>query len=168
MPVHGEYRHLKQHKELAVSMGMNARNIILPDLGMQVEMTQNSLKKVKFVTAGQRLIDGLGVGDMDSTVLKDRKQLSEDGICVAVLNINNISGELSSEPFMITRGVVYSDEAEKFNADARASISAMLHEQDLKDMDPNLIKNNVRRNLSNFIYKTTKRRPMILVIVMLD
>lgn len=168
MPVHGEYRHLKQHKELAVGMGIKPNHVILPDLGMQVELSQNSLKKVKFVPAGQRLIDGLGVGDMDSTVLKDRKQLSEDGICVAVLNINNISGELSSEPFMITRGVVYNDEAEKFNADARAFISSMLHQQDLKDMDPNLIKNNVRKNLSNFIYKTTKRRPMILVIVMLD
>lgn len=168
MPVHGEYRHLKQHKELAVSMGINPRNIILPDLGMQIEMTQNSIKKVAFVPAGQRLIDGLGIGDMGSTVLKDRKQLSEDGICVAVLNINNMTGELSSEPFMITRGVVYSDEADKFNAEARTCISAMLHQQDLKDMDPNLIKNNVRKTLSNFIYKSTKRRPMILVIVMLD
>ena len=168
MPIHGEYRHLKQHKELAVGMGMDARNIILPDLGMQVEMTQNYIKKIGFVTAGQRLIDGLGIGDMDSTVLKDRKQLSEDGICVAVLNINTISGELSSEPFMITRGVVYNDEAEKFNNDAREYIKNMLHQQDLKDLDPNMIRNNVRRSLSNFINKTTKRRPMILVIVMLD
>ena len=69
---------------------------------------------------------------------------------------------------MITRGVVYNDEADKFNADAREYIKSMLHQQDLKDMDPSLIKNNVRKNLSHFIYKTTKRRPMILVIVMLD
>lgn len=168
MPVHGEYRHLKQHKELAVEMGMDARNIILPDLGMQVEMSQNSIKKIGFVPAGQRLIDGLGIGDMDSTVLKDRKQLSEDGICVAVLNINTMSGELSTDPFMITRGVVYNDEAEKFNNDAREYIKNMLHQQDLKDLDPNTIRNTVRRSLSNFINKTTKRRPMILVIVMFD
>ena len=168
MPVHGEYRHLKQHKELAVAMGMQARNIIIPDLGMQVEMGPNSMKQIGFVHAGQRLIDGLGIGDMDSTVLKDRKQLSEDGICVAVLNLSSISGEITSDPFMITRGVVYNDELEKFNADVKANLIALLKQQDLRGMDPNLIRNNVRRNLSSFIYKTTKRRPMILVIVMFD
>lgn len=168
MPVHGEYRHLKQHKELAVSMGMQPRNILIPDLGMQVEMSPNSIKTIGFVQAGQRLIDGLGIGDMDSTVLRDRKQLSEDGICVAVLNLSSLSGEMSSDPFMITRGVVYNDEAEKFNADVKSHLIALLKEQDLRGMDTNLIRNNVRKNLSNFIYKSTKRRPMILVIVMFD
>ncbi len=168
MPVHGEYRHLKQHKELAVSMGMQARNILIPDLGMQVEMSPNSIKTIGFIQAGQRLIDGLGIGDMDSTVLRDRKQLSEDGICVAVLNLSSLSGEMSSDPFMITRGVVYNDEAEKFNSDVKAHLIALLKEQDLRGMDTNLIRNNVRKNLSNFIYKSTKRRPMILVIVMFD
>ena len=168
MPVHGEYRHLKQHKELAISMGMQARNILIPDMGMQVEMSPNSIKTIGFVQADQRLIDGLGIGDMDSTVLRDRKQLSEDGICVAVLNLSSISGEMSSDPFMITRGVVYNDEAEKFNADVKSHLIALLKEQDLRGMDTNLIRNNVRKNLSNFIYKSTKRRPMILVIVMFD
>lgn len=167
-PVHGEYRHLKQHKELAIEMGMEARNIITPDLGMQIEMSANSFKKIGYVTAGQRLIDGLGIGDMDSTVLKDRKQLAEDGICVTVLNISTMSGELTSEPLTITRGVVYNDEAEQFNADLKANLVTLLKSEDLRSMDVNLIKNNVRKNLSNFIYKRTKRRPMILVIVMLD
>lgn len=168
MPVHGEYRHLKIHKELAISMGTLARNIVLPDLGMQVELSKNSLREICHVPAGQRLIDGLGVGDMDSTVLKDRKQLSEDGICVAVLNINPMEGSLTADPFTITRGVVYNDEAEQFHAEAKQTLINLLKEQDLKDMDPNLIRNTVRKVLSNFIYKKTKRRPMILVIVMFD
>ncbi len=168
IPVHGEYRHLKLHKELAISLGMNSRDIIIPDLGMQVEMTNNSIRQTGFVTAGQRLIDGLGIGDMDSTVLKDRRQLSADGICVVVLNILSTTGELSSDPFTITRGVIYNDEAEQFHADVKATLIDLVKQTDLRGMDPNLIKNNVRKHISNFIYKRTMRRPMILVITMFD
>lgn len=167
-PIHGEYRHLKHHKEIAMEMGMDARNIVLPDLGMQIEMSNNSFKRIGYVTAGQRLIDGLGIGDMDSTVLKDRKQLAEDGICVSVLNLSTMSGELTSEPFTITRGVVYNDEQEQFNADVKTNLMTLIKNQDLRGMDLNLVRNNVRKSLSNFIYKRTKRRPMILVIIMQD
>ena len=168
MPIHGEYRHLRMHKQLAMALGMEERNIILPTLGMQVELTPNSIKKVGFVTAGQRLIDGYGIGDMDSNVLRERKQLSEDGFCVVVVNINNVSGNVSGDPFIITRGVVYQDEAESFVQDAKNMIIASLKEQDLRGAEPTVIKNTVRRNVSNFIYKRTKRRPMILSIVLLN
>ena len=168
MPVHGEYRHLKMHKQLAMSLGMEERNIILPTLGAQIEMTPNSIKKVGFVQAGQRLIDGYGIGDMDSNVLRERKQLSEDGICVVVMSINNVSGDVSGEPFIITRGVVYQDEAEEFVQATKNMIVASLKEQDLRGCDPAVIKNTIRRNVSNFIYKRTKRKPLILTIVMLD
>lgn len=168
MPVHGEFRHLKLHKELAVRLGMEARNILLPALGMQVELTPHSIKQLGFTTAGQRLVDGMGIGDMDSNVLKERLQLAEDGICVAVLNINNVSGDFSSEPFIITRGVVYEAEQEDFVAAAKSAIVASLKEQDLRGMESAVIKNTVRRNLSNFIFKRTKRRPIILTIVLLD
>lgn len=168
MPIHGEYRHLKMHKQLAMTLGMEERNIILPTLGAQIEMSPNSLKKVGFVQAGQRLIDGYGIGDMDSNVLRERKQLSEDGICVVVMSINNISGEVSGDPFIITRGVVYQDEAEEFVQATRNMIVASLKEQDLRGCDPAVIKNTIRRNVSNFIYKRTKRKPLILTIVMLD
>ena len=99
IPIHGEYRHLKMHSQLAQQLGMEQRNIVLPSLGMQVELGPNSIKQSGFVTAGQRLVDGIGIGDMDSNVLKERKQLSEEGICVVVVNINNVSGCVSSEPF---------------------------------------------------------------------
>lgn len=168
MPVHGEYRHLKMHKELAMLLGMEARNILLPSLGAQIEITPHSMKQSGFVTAGQRLVDGYGIGDMDSNVLKERLQLSEDGICVVVLNVNNVKGNITSDPFIITRGVVYDDEAEEFVADAKASIVASLKEDDIRGMDSSVIKNTVRRNISNFIFKRTKRRPMILTIVLLD
>ncbi len=168
MPIHGEYRHLKTHKELAVALGENPRNIILPDLGMQVEMTNGHIKECGRVQAGQRLVDGLGIGDMDSSVLRDRKQLSEDGICVAVLNIGTLSGELASEPFLITRGVVYTGEQEQFMQDTKEMLMDYLRSQDIKDVDTNLIKQNVRRQLQNFIFKRTARRPIILVIVLLD
>ena len=168
MPVHGEFRHLKTHKDLAVRLGLEERNIILPSIGMQVEMGPNSLRQTGFVTAGQRLVDGIGIGDMDSNVLKERLQLSEDGICVVVVNINNVAGKVTSDPFIITRGVVYDDEQEEFVADAKAAIVASLKEQDLRAVEPAVIKSTIKRNISNFIFKRTKRRPMILTIVLLD
>ena len=168
MPVHGEFRHLKTHKDLAMRLGVEERNIIMPSIGMQVEMGTNSIKQVGFVTAGQRLVDGIGIGDMDSNVLKERLQLSEDGICVVVVNINNVAGKVTSDPFIITRGVVYDDEQEDFVADAKAAIVASLKEQDLRAVDPAVIKTTIKRNISNFIFRRTKRRPMILTIVLLD
>ena len=166
IPIHGEYRHLKRHKELAISMGMNARDIIMPELGMQVEMGENYIKQAGFVTAGIRLVDGYGLGDLESNVLKERKQLSEEGICVAVINMSS-SGEGGFEPFIITRGVVYEKEAEAFTEDARSVIASALREQDLRSFDPNEIKANIKKVLSNFIYKRTKRRPMILTILLM-
>ncbi len=168
MPIHGEYRHLKTHKELAMTLGMDARNIILPSIGMQVEMGPNSIKETKTVKAGQRLVDGFGIGDMDSTVLRERKQLSEDGICVVCVNINNVAGEVVGDPFIITRGVVYADEQESFVQDARDCIVASLKEADLRGVEPAVIRASLRRSVSNFIFKRTKRRPMILTIVTLD
>lgn len=167
IPIHGEYRHLKQHKELAIGMGMNARDIILPELGMQVEMGENYIKQAGYVTAGIRLVDGSGLGDMGSSVLKERKQLSEEGFCVVVLNMSSLSGGAGFEPFIITRGVVYDKESEAFTQDARTVIASALREQDLRSFDPNEIKANVKKVLSNFIFKRTKRRPMILTILLM-
>ncbi len=168
MPIHGEFRHLKTHKELAMRLGMEERNIILPTIGMQVELSPNSMKQIGFVKAGQRLVDGMGIGDMDSNVLRERKQLAEDGICVVCVNINNVAGEVIGDPFIITRGVVYADEQESFVQDAKACIIASLKESDLRGVEPSVIRASLRRNISNFIFRRTKRRPMILTIVSLD
>lgn len=168
IPVHGEYRHMKTHKELAMTLGMEERNVLLASIGMQVELGANSIKEAGFVKAGQRLVDGIGIGDMDSNVLRERKQLSEDGICVVCVNINNIAGEITGEPFIITRGVVYEDEQESFVQDAKACIIASLKESDLRGAEPSMIRSSLRRNVSNFIFRRSKRRPMILTIVTLD
>lgn len=167
IPVHGEYRHLKQHKELAMAMGMNARDIVLPELGMQVEVGENYIRQAGYVSAGIRLVDGYGLGDLGSSVLKERKQLSEEGFCVAVINMSSLSGEAGFEPFIITRGVVYEKESEAFTQDAKAVISKALKEQDLRSFDPNEIKANIKKVLSNFIYKRTKRRPIIIAILLM-
>ncbi len=167
MPIHGEYRHLKQHKELAVALGMDPRNIILPELGLQVEMSKNSIRTCGYVQAGLRLVDGSGVGDLSSAVLRDRKQLSEEGVCVAVVNMTQSTSELLSDPFIITRGVVYNDEADDFNQDARQCLSQLLKSYDLKGMEQNEIKQLVKKTLSNFIFRRTKRRPVILTVIIL-
>ena len=165
VPVHGEYRHFRMHKQLAMTLGMDERNIHIPSLGMQLELSDKSLKEIGFVTAGQRLVDGMGIGDMDSNVLKERKQLSEEGVCVAVVKINTVSGEVENEPFIITRGVVYQAETEEFTRAAKDCIIASLSEQELRGVDSMVVRSNLRRKLSNFIFKRTGRRPMVLVIV---
>ena len=167
MPIHGEYRHLKQHKELAMSMGMNARDIILPDLGMQVELTQNYIKQLGFTKAGIRLVDGIGVGDLESSVLRERKQLSEDGFAIAVINVSG-TGDVIGDPFVITRGVVYNDEADSFVSDLKTNLQVFMKSLDVENTEPSLLKIEVRKYMSNFIFKRTKRRPMTLAIVLVD
>lgn len=168
MPVHGEYRHMKQHGSLAHELGVDNRNIILPELGMQVELSKGTIKKVGFVQAGQRLVDGLGMGDMDSDVLKDRKQLSEDGICIAVATISSTTGDLQGDPFIISRGVIYNDEQEKLVQEARAHLVESLKGEDLASLDTNIIRTNMRKSLASFIFKKTKRRPIVLGIVIIN
>lgn len=165
MPVHGEYRHLKMHKELAIALGMDPRNIHIPTLGMQFELSDRALKELAYVPAGQKLVDGYGIGDMDSNVLKERLLLSEEGLCVAVVKVNTVTGEIENEPFIITRGVVYQAETEEFNKAAKDCIIASLKEQDLRGVDISVIRSALKRNISNFIFKRTKRRPMVLTIV---
>ena len=129
-------------------------------------MSKNSIRTCGFVQAGMRLVDGSGVGDLTSAVLRDRKQLSEEGVCVAVVNVSSVSGTLSSDPFVITRGVVYNDEADDFNQDARSHLSQLLKGYDLKDLDQTELKAIVRKSISNFVFKRTKRRPLILTVVL--
>lgn len=167
MPIHGEYRHMKLHKELAVEMGMEERKIIIPDIGMQVELTPNNLKKVGFTKAGMQLVDGMTLGDTESNVLSDRKQLSEDGFCVTILSISGTTSELVGEPFIITRGVVYNYEADTIVKDLKTNLTAFLKTYDIKEMELSLLKNEIRKFISNFIFKRTKRRPITLAMVIM-
>lgn len=165
MPVHGEYKHLMCHQRLALEMGMEERNIIMPDIGMVVEVNENMFARTGSVPAGQRLVDGTGVGDMSSVVLRDRALLSEEGLCVAVLGLSSLSGELVTGPEIISRGFIYQEEAGELITEAREVVQQTLRHIDLKDMDITNIKQVVRKTLANYFFKKTKRKPMILPII---
>lgn len=166
IPVHGEYRHLKEHIELAKRIGMQKTHCLIPEIGNVVELSKNSLVLRGNVQAGEQLVDGLGIGDAGSVVLKDRKLLSEDGLVIVVLGVSDVSGELVNEPYLITRGFVYSDEAEKLCEEAKNVLKDTLALLDFKaNHDWNDLRNTIRKPLRNFFYKKTMRNPMILPII---
>ena len=130
--------------------------------------TIHALTKPKFfMPAGIRLVDGIGVGDLESSVLRERKQLSEDGFAIAVINVSG-TGDVIGDPFVITRGVVYNDEADSFVSDLKTNLQVFMKSLDVENTEPSLLKNEVRKYMSNFIFKRTKRRPMTLAIVLVD
>ena len=165
VPVHGEYRHLKKHQLLAKELGMNDRNIIIPELGMQIEVNKDLFKVAGRVPAGTVLFDGTGVGDMDSNVIRDRLSLSENGMCVVVVRMSKNSGQILNEPDIISRGFIYQAEATEIINEARKGIFNALSKIDLKPMDMNELRATIRKTSTNFFFKRTKRRPLIISIV---
>ena len=166
IPVHGEYRHLKEHVLLSEKIGLPKTNSIIPEIGNVVEITKNTMVLRGNVQAGEQLVDGLGIGDVGSVVLRDRKQLSEDGLVIVVLGVSDATGELVNEPYLITRGFVYTDEAEQLNEEAKMVLHDTLATINLRENhDWNEIRNQIRKPLRNFFYKKTMRTPMILPII---
>lgn len=166
IPVHGEYRHLKEHTNLAEKLGMDKFNCLIPEIGDVIEINNKAMVKRGTVQAGEMLVDGLGIGDSQSVVLRDRKLLSEDGLVIVVIGVSNVSGELTAEPYMITRGFVYTGEAEALVEEAKDVLIDTLKLIDLKNItDWNEARNQIRKPLRNFFYKKTKRNPMILPII---
>lgn len=166
IPVHGEYRHLKEHIIMSEKLGLPKTNSIIPEIGNVVELTKNSMVLAGKVQAGEQLVDGLGIGDVGSVVLRDRKLLSEDGLVIVVLGVSNSTGELVSEPYLITRGFVYTGEAEKLNEEAKLVLHDTIATINFRENhDWNEIRNQIRKPLRNFFYKKTMRTPMILPIV---
>lgn len=165
IPVHGEYRHLKNHQNLAQELGMKARNIVIPEIGMQVEVGRDVIKVVGTVPAGEVLIDGTGLGDKDSNVIRDRLMLSEDGVCAVVVPISVTSRQVTALPNIISRGFVYQDEANDIISEAKEAIFKGLNNLDLKPMDQSELIGAVRKVSTNFFFKKTKRKPVILSII---
>lgn len=166
IPVHGEHRHLKKHAELAMKMGMPSTNIIITDIGNQVEVTKKSIKLIDNVPAGYLLVDGLGVGDVGSVVLRDRKHLSEDGLFVVVIGINIVSGEMTALD-ITSRGFVYMKESEDIFEESKEVVKKVLSNIDLKEAGEwNALKNIIRKELKSFLFKKTRRNPMILSMIM--
>ena len=172
MPIHGEYRHLKRHANLARSLGMADENIFISENGKILELTRDSARLNGAVEAGRVLVDGLGVGDVGNIVLRDRKLLSQDGLIVVALTTNKETGEILSGPDVISRGFVYVRESEEFLEEARETVRRAL---DISDADGpgaaarrgwGFTKNLIRDALSDYVYDKLKRRPVILPIIM--
>lgn len=167
IPVHGEYRHLKQHAELACKGGLPERNFLLIENGDVIEVTRNYMKKTGTVTSGQVFVDGLGVGDVGHIVLRDRKHLSQDGILTVVVTIERQTGCVIAGPDIISRGFVYVRESEGLMDEARELVKNILDDfQERNVTDWSTLKSGMRDGLREFLYEKTKRKPMILPIIM--
>jgi len=167
IPVHGEYKHLVKHAEIAKSMGMPSDHIIISKIGDVIETDGNSMRIVSQVPAGRVMVDGLGVGDVGSIVLRDRKHLSQDGLIIVVIGIERAANAVVAGPDIISRGFVYVRESEELMDEARSVMTTVLDNCNARDLKEwGTLKTKLRDVLSDFIYAKTKRSPMILPIIM--
>jgi len=166
MPVHGEYRMLIKHAQLAEELGIARENIFITENGGVVEFTRHGASMGGKVTAGKVLIDGLGVGDVGNIVLRDRKQLSQDGILIVVMTISRSSGAIVSGPDVVTRGFVYVRESESMLDEAKQKVrQTMARCRENRVTEWAMLKSQIRDALSKQFYEKTRRRPMILPII---
>ncbi len=167
IPVHGEQRHLQIHAKLARQMGMNPKNILVADIGQVMELSARTCRINGTVPAGKVLVDGTGVGDVGSVVLRDRKHLAQDGMLVVCVNLSSQDGSIISGPDIITRGFVYVKESETLMEDLRLiALDSVERCQKKGARDWATIKSSIKNDLSSYLYKTTKRNPMILPVIM--
>ena len=167
IPVHGEQRHLQLHGRLAKQMGMNPKNICVGEIGSVFELTKRTCKLSSSVPAGMVLVDGTGVGDVGSVVLRDRKHLAQDGMIVVCVNLSSQDGSVISGPDIITRGFIYVKESEDLMDELRdVAMEAIdrCHRKRIRDWTA--IKSAIKNDLSGYLYKSTKRNPMILPVIM--
>ncbi len=167
LPLHGEQRHLQIHSKLAQSMGMNPRNIHIGEIGSCFEFTAKTCKMGAAVPAGKVFVDGSGVGDVGAVVLRDRKHLAEDGMVVVCVNLSAEDGMVLTGPDIITRGFIYVKESEELMEELReVAMEAIERCQRKRVRDWSVIKSAIKNDLSGYLYKTTKRNPMILPVIM--
>ena len=167
IPVHGEFKHLMKHKETAMSVGIPEENIIIGGIGDVIETDGVDMRITGQAPAGRVLVDGLGVGDVGAIVLRDRKHLAEDGLIIAVATIDRTVGEILAGPDVVSRGFVYVRESEELMNEAKELLTDTLQNcLDNHMHEWNAIKGRMKDNLSDFIFRKTKRSPMILPIIM--
>ena len=167
LPVHGEYKQLKKHALTAASLGIPTSNILIAENGSNVILSQDEMKLGEPVTAGAVMVDGLGVGDVGNVVLRDRKHLSEDGLVIIVATVDSKTGKVLAGPDLVSRGFVYVRENESLMDGAQSIVENALQRcVDENVRDWNSVKTRVREALSSYIYRRTKRSPMILPILM--
>ena len=167
IPVHGEQKHLQKHKELAEKMGIPSSNILISDIGRTVEISKNGLKQGGTVPAGRVFVDGYGVGDVGSIVMRDRTRLAEDGLITVVVTMDSETGEVIAGPDIVSRGFVYVREAGDLIEDAKSMAMWAIEKCLVNDIrDWSTIKSHIRDEISRLVYERTKRSPMILPIIM--
>ncbi len=167
IPMHGEYKHLIKNRRLAIDMGMDKDNVLIASIGNVIETDGNTLRVVSQVPAGRVLVDGLGVGDVGSIVLRDRKHLAEDGLIIIVVGIERTTGQVAAGPDIISRGFVYVREAEEMMDEAKKLMERTLASCNSYEMrEWSALKGRLRDALSDYIFAQTKRSPMILPIIM--
>ena len=167
LPAHGEQRHLQLHAKLAQQMGMNPRNIHVGQIGTVFEFTGKTCKVKESVPAGKVYVDGTGVGDVGSVVLRDRKHLAQDGMIVVCVNLSSEDGSVLTGPDIITRGFIYVKESEELMEELHeVALEAIERCQRKRVRDWSTIKSAIKNDLSGYLYKTTKRNPMILPVIM--
>ena len=167
IPVHGELKHLRKHAGLALSMGIPKENILIADNGRAAEISKKALRCTSTVPAGRVFVDGYGVGDVGSVVLRDRKHLAQDGLVIVAVCIDRESGMIVSGPDVVTRGFVYVKESEELiNAAREVAVEAIEAQTDGGYFDWNSIKASIRDEISHLMYERTKRSPMILPVIM--
>jgi ribonuclease J len=166
VPLHGEHRHLKLHAELAMDMGIKSQNVVISDLGRIIEVTKRSIKLGGSVQSGRVLVDGAGIGDVGSVVLRDRKHLAQDGMIVVVVSLSGEDNSIISGPDIITRGFVYVKESADLMEEMRQQVMDTLENCRKNNInDWATMKTSIRSTLSTYLYKNTKRNPMILPVI---
>jgi ribonuclease J len=166
IPIHGEYRMLHQHRLLAVSVGVQKENIFIINNGDVVDINGLVARQTRKIHAGNILIDGLGIGDVGNIVLRDRKQLSEDGMLVIVITLSKSEGAIVSGPDTISRGFIYVRDSEALMNDVNRLVVTTINSlQEANANRWNVIKQSIKESIGQYLYTQTKRRPMILPII---
>jgi ribonuclease J len=165
VPIHGEYRHLITHARLATNSGVPAENVFIAENGHVLEFTPTSGRIVGKVPAGYVYVDGLTVGDVDNVVLRDRRVMSQDGIVVAIIAVDKQTGTLVGRPDVVSRGFIYPRESEELMEDAREVVAEAMNHQGEHLAEWGFINSKVKDILGKFLYEQTRRRPMILPVV---
>ena len=167
IPIHGEYRHLKRHKDLAIEMGIPKENVMILQSGDVLTISKEQAKVTGHVPAQGILVDGLGVGDVGNIVLRDRQHLSQNGLFIVVVTLDRYNGVLLAGPDIVSRGFVYVRESEKLMEEAKSVVTNTLEHCNAKKItDWGRIKGAIRDDLGDYIWKKMKRSPMILPIIM--
>jgi ribonuclease J len=165
VPVHGEHRHLCTHAKIAQQMGIEPSNILISDIGVVIELSENSIARSGTVSSGRVLVDG-SAGEIGSVVLRDRKHLAQDGMLIVIVNLSSEDGGIISGPDLVTRGFIYVKESEELMQDLKdVVLTTLSNYSNSKGKDLAALKNSIKMGLSSYLFKKTKRNPMILPVV---